>query len=536
MSFLLSFQLVSTFVLIHGMVPRNTYTTRTTPATRIIEGPLTTTPAITITQLDATSTSTATARRTTTQEQQSRRRKRSRQSLYQETATNNNNNNKYKYKQHSEEDEDDDEAESLSFEVNSFQELQRSTGSEILDDQLQSQIDRASPTPNMFVENHITDASYLEKLAMSSVPEQLPQPAVDAFRNQQQPKQRRANNENNNDSIEFSTSQRVTPEEEIELAKMIQRGVWLHKIKTDREADDGRSISRSEWAKLTDLESVTQLRREVAKYRRAKQLLVSANMGLVHTVVKKSYHDVRKRSGITYEELVQEGSLGLLRAAELFDPSRGIRFSTYATIWIKGTLSNSHALDGAIKLPAREKTKWNKIVKAHQELVKEKGGGGSESNPYDETMSTVSVEEIAHRLDMKVEDVIMFQQKMKKVKSVLSLDYEYQQQTRSGNDNSKGQLMEMDKSMQADSELAERTQMQADVIAAMVKNLSPREARLMRLRYGLTTDGQTRTIQECADAMGVSQARASQLAKACLLKLRKAAEADSLEEYLLTIA
>lgn len=531
MSFLLSFQLVSTFVLIHGMVPRNTYTTRTTPATRIIEGPLTTTPAITITQLDATSTSTATARRTTTQEQQSRRRKRSRQSLYQETATKNNNNNKYKYKQHSEEDEDDDEAESLSFEVNSFQELQRSTGSEILDDQLQSQIDRASPTPNMFVENHITDASYLEKLAMSSVPEQLPQPAVDAFRNQQQPKQRRTN-----DSIEFSTSQRVTPEEEIELAKMIQRGVWLHKIKTDREADDGRSISRSEWAKLTDLESVTQLRREVAKYRRAKQLLVSANMGLVHTVVKKSYHDVRKRSGITYEELVQEGSLGLLRAAELFDPSRGIRFSTYATIWIKGTLSNSHALDGAIKLPAREKTKWNKIVKAHQELVKEKGGGGSESNPYDETMSTVSVEEIAHRLDMKVEDVIMFQQKMKKVKSVLSLDYEYQQQTRSGNDNSKGQLMEMDKSMQADSELAERTQMQADVIAAMVKNLSPREARLMRLRYGLTTDGQTRTIQECADAMGVSQARASQLAKACLLKLRKAAEADSLEEYLLTIA
>ena len=537
MTFLLSFQLVSTFVLVHGMVPRNTYTTRTTPATRIIQGPLTTTPAITITQLDASRQATSTARRTSTQEQQSRRRKRSRQSLFQETATITNTN---KYQQHSEEDEDvDDEAESLSFEVNSFQELQRSTGSEILDDQLQSQIDRASPTPNMFVENHVTDASYLEKLAMSSVPEQLPQPAVDAFRNQQQPKPRRTNrNRNNNDtdSIEFSTSQRVTPEEEIELAKMIQRGVWLHKLKTDREADDGRSISRSEWAKLADLESPTRLRREVAKYRRAKQLLVSANMGLVHTVVKKNYYDVRKRSGITYEELVQEGSLGLLRAAELFDPSRGIRFSTYATIWIKGTLSNSHALDGAIKLPAREKTKWNKIVKAHQELVKEKGGGGSESNPYDETMSTVSVEEIAHRLDMKVEDVILFQQKMKKVKSVLSLDYEYQQQTRSGNDNSKGQLMEMDKSMQADSELAERTQMQADVIAAMVKNLSPREARLMRLRYGLTTDGQTRTIQECADAMGVSQARASQLAKACLLKLRKAAEADSLEEYLLTIA
>merc|ERR1712087_728610 len=124
-----------------------------------------------------------------------------------------------------------------------------------------------------------------------------------------------------------------------------------------------RSISRSEWAKLADLESATQLRREVATYRRAKQLLVSANMGLVHTVVKKNYYDVRRTSGTTYEELVQEGSLGLLRAAELFDPSRGIRFSTYATIWIKGQLSNSNVSE-PVKLPQREKTKWNKIVKA----------------------------------------------------------------------------------------------------------------------------------------------------------------------------
>jgi len=463
------------------------------------------------------------------QEQQRRRQKKSRQSpeLYQEIS--------HRHSEGDDEDEDYDD-DLLSFEVDSFQELQRSTGSEILDDQLQSQIDFASPAPNLFLDTHVTDASYLEKVAMSSVPEQLPQPAVNAFRQQQQQKENRKPND-----LEFSSTQKVTPEEEIELAKMIQRGVWLHKLKTDREAADGRSVSRNEWAKLADLENATQLRREVATYRRAKQLLVSANMGLVHTVVKKNYYDVRRRSGITYEELVQEGSLGLLRAAELFDPSRGIRFSTYATIWIKGTLSNSHTLDGAVKLPAREKTKWNKIVKAHQELVKEKGGigGGTDTNPYDETMSTVSVEEIANRLDMKVEDVIIFQRKMKQVKSVLSLDYEYKQQTRGGSDDAKGGqqlLLDMDKSMQADSDLAERTQMQADVIAAMVRNLTPREGRLMRLRYGLTTDGQTRTIQECADAMGVSQARASQLAKACLKKLRDAAEAESLEEYLLTVA
>eukprot|EP00537_Pseudo-nitzschia_pungens_P014403 CAMPEP_0172387626 /NCGR_PEP_ID=MMETSP1061-20121228/4910_1 /TAXON_ID=37318 /ORGANISM="Pseudo-nitzschia pungens, Strain cf. pungens" /LENGTH=610 /DNA_ID=CAMNT_0013117323 /DNA_START=74 /DNA_END=1906 /DNA_ORIENTATION=- len=468
------------------------------------------------------------------------------------------------------ENDDDDDDEFLSFEVDSFQELQRSTGYEILDDQLQSQIDQASPTPNMFLDTHETDASFLEKVAMSSVPEQLPQPAVNAFRQQQQQQQtktktkRTTTKASKRSDLEFSSAQTVSPEEEIELAKMIQRGVWLHKLKTDREASESRSLTKSEWARLANLETATQLRREVATYRRAKQLLVSANMGLVHTVVKKHYYDVRKRSGVTYEELVQEGSLGLLRAAELFDPSRGIRFSTYATIWIKGHLSNSHALDGAMKVPAVEKQKWKKILKAHRELVQEKGGSigssgsmsmsmsmnheatglsslsSSSSSSLSSSSSTVSVEEIANRLDMKVEDVILSQRKMRQAKSVLSLDYEYQQQSRGGSDQSStgGQLLaDMDDtSIRADAHLAERTQMQADVIAAMARNLTPREARLMRLRYGLTTDGKTRTIQECADAMGVSQARASQLAKACLLKLREAAEADSLEEYLLTIA
>ena len=77
--------------------------------------------------------------------------------------------------------------------------------------------------------------------------------------------------------------------------------------------------------------------------------------------------------------------------------------------------------------------------------------------------------------------------------------------------------------------------MHADVVAAMARNLDAREARLMRLRYGLS-DGRTRTIRECADAMGLSQTRVQNIAQNCLKKLRKAAEAESLEEYLLTIA
>lgn len=423
-----------------------------------------------------------------------------------------------------EEDDDDDD---LAFEVTSFQELQRSTGSEILDDRLQQQIDTVSDNPNVFLDAHESDASYMEKVAMSSIPEQLPQPAVNALRNR-----RRANNNISNTSnrkrgnLQVSTAVRVSPDEEIELAKMIQKGVQLHRLKADYEEQHGQKLSRNQWAKLAGLDSASQLRREVANYRRAKQLLVSANVGLVHSVVKKQN---RNGSGgpstPSYEELVQEGSLGLLRAAELFDPSRGLRFSTYATIWIKGSLGNSHMME-TIKLPARERTKWNKIVKAHDELAMENGLGDQDP----------PVEQVAERLGMNVAEVISFQRKMKQAKHVLSLDYEYQQQSRSGDavaDSNSG--LENDKAFQADADLAERMEMQADVIAAMARNLTPREARLMRLRYGLT-DGHQRSLRECAEAMGLSEARVQQLGKACLKKLREAAEAESLEEYLLTMA
>jgi RNA polymerase primary sigma factor len=179
-----------------------------------------------------------------------------------------------------------------------------------------------------------------------------------------------------------------------------------------------------------------------------------------------------------------------------------------------------------IKLPARDRTKWNKIVRAHNELVKEKGLVDQQPTP----------EEVADRVGMNVEDVVVFQRKMKQAKKVLSLDYEYQSQSRSGVDNADGGYsLENDKNFQSDVDLAERTQMQADVIAAMARNLDSREARLMRLRYGLT-DGQTRSLRECAEAMGLSETRVNQLAKGCLKKLREAAEAESLEEYLLTIA
>lgn len=411
---------------------------------------------------------------------------------------------------HQQEEEDDEEDDMMmEMEVHSFQELQRSAGTEILDSELQFQIDQASEYPNLFLDAHVSDASYMEKVAMASIPEQLPRPALDALRKTTSSRGLNV------------AAVRVSPDEEIQLARMIQEGVHLHRLRSDFESTKGRTPSRAEWAKVAGLDSAKQLRRQVANYRKAKQLLVSANIGLVHAVVRAQYRKMKK-SGLSFEELVQEGSLGLLRAAELFDPNRGLRFSTYATIWIKGQLSNSHVVE-QVKLPQREKVKWVKINKAHTELMEQNGG-----------VAEPTVEELANHVGMTVSDLLATKRKMMQVSQVLSLDYEYTSQSRSGFETSSFK-MEYDKNFMADADLAERTQMHADVVAAMARNLSSREARLMRLRYGLA-DGRQRSLVECAEAMGISESSAQNLASKCMKKLREASEAESLQEYLLTIA
>lgn len=416
-----------------------------------------------------------------------------------------------------------------------FMELQRSTGTDIPNEELQQQIDQATMSPDLFLDAHIKDASYMEKVAMSSIPQQLPRPAVTALSKNKVVTAALSKTTKKSkrkgvvaDNLQFARGgggarRRVTPEQEMELAKMIQKGVSLYKKKMDLEAMLGREVSRQEWTDHVGLESPKELRRLVSDYRRAKQLLVTANMGLVHAVVKSQHHHSRRKSaGVTYEELIQEGSLGLLRAAELFDPSRGLRFSTYATIWIKGTLSNSH-VEQPITLPHREKSKWNKVRRAQEDLMAE----------LDREPTT---EEICDRVDMNVEEVLTLKRKMTQAQQVLSLDYEYSTQTRGGTAGDDSFLaLQNDKAFMADVDLAERTQLHADIVAALARNLDAREARLMRLRYGLS-DGQTRSLAECAEAMGLGQTRVQQLAQKCLKKLREAHEMESLEEYLLTIA
>lgn len=423
----------------------------------------------------------------------------------------------------SEDDDDDDDddwfssCDSNDFELARFRQLRDSLGSEVLQAELQAQIDLGA---DAFIQEHVRDATALEKIAMSSVTSQLPQRAVQALTSSA--KTSRTGRERGDKPGTLSTGgSGVSREEEILLARLIQQGANLFKVREKLRAKLGRCPTRQEWADKARM-TTKELRRHVSNYRSAKHKLVEANMGLVHAVVNQQFHTLKH--GTTKAELIQEGSLGLMRAAELFDPTRGLRFSTYAVVWIKGTLSNSH-LSEFVRLPQREKSKYSKILKAQRDMDSEVAVAPSSQSP----------ERVAEATGLSVEEVVSTQARMGQAQRLMSLDYEYATQSRSGADSSKTSILEKDPGLQADVDLAERTQLQADVLAALARNLDAREARLMRLRYGLS-DGHARSLHECADAMGLSYTRVHQLANKCLEKLRKASEVEALEEYLLTVA
>lgn len=303
---------------------------------------------------------------------------------------------------------------------------------------------------------------------------------------------------------------RLTREEETELTTIVHQGARLNQIKTENP-----NISRSEWAKVAGLDSPATLRRLISSYRRAKNKLVTSNMGLVYSIIRNGGY-LSKR-GVTEEELVQEGSLGLMRAAELFDPSKGHRFSTYASVWIKGSLGNTK-VDHLITIPDREKNKWNKIQRARTDLLLLKG--------YVEEPTTA---EIAKMVDMPVKDVENLQRKMSLTKNLLSLDFEYEGKSNSGVTDGKVSLYDKSLSTNDNSEVLS---LREDILSAISKSLDERERLIMGLRYGLQ-DGKTRSIVECAAEVGLSRARVQQIAASSLRKLRDSEDSIILKEYLL---
>ncbi|GAA1564725.1 RNA polymerase sigma factor [Actinomadura kijaniata] len=284
--------------------------------------------------------------------------------------------------------------------------------------------------------------------------------------------------------------QLLTAEQEVDLAKRIEAGLYAE-YKLENEPD------LSHEARM-DLEWVA------ADGRRAKSHMLEANLRLVVSVAKK-YSD----RGLSLLDVVQEGNLGLIRAVEKFDYSKGYKFSTYAMWWIRQAIQRGFA-DSArtIRLPVHVLEMLSKLSRVERDMHQRLG---REPTP----------EELAVELDKSPEQV---RELLRTSRQPISLD------STIGEDGETriGDLIEDTDSPEA-SELVDR-QLMADQLRRTLDILNPREAKIMAMRFGLY-DGTPRTLDEIGKALGLTRERIRQLEKESLSKLRHPSNAQPLLDF-----
>jgi RNA polymerase primary sigma factor len=282
----------------------------------------------------------------------------------------------------------------------------------------------------------------------------------------------------------------LTAEQEVELAKRIEAGLFAeHKLET--EAKLSKQLR-------TDLEAVAE------DGRRAKAHMLEANLRLVVSVAKK-YSD----RGLSLLDVVQEGNLGLIRAVEKFDYTKGYKFSTYAMWWIRQAIQRGFA-DSArtIRLPVHVLEMLSKLSRVERDMHQRLG---REPTP----------EELAVELDRTPDQI---EELLRTSRQPISLDSTIGED----GETSIGDLIEDIDAPEA-GELVDR-QLMADQLRHALDALTPREATIMSMRFGLY-DGNPHTLDEIGKALGLTRERIRQLEKQSLSKLRHPSRAQQLLDY-----
>jgi len=282
----------------------------------------------------------------------------------------------------------------------------------------------------------------------------------------------------------------LTAEQEVDLAKRIEAGLFAeHKLETASGlSDDHRR----------DLELVAE------DGRRAKSHMLEANLRLVVSVAKK-YSD----RGLSLLDVVQEGNLGLIRAVEKFDYTKGYKFSTYAMWWIRQAIQRGFA-DSArtIRLPVHVLEMLSKLSRVERDMHQRLG---REPTP----------EELAVELDRTPDQI---EELLRTSRQPISLDSTIGED----GETSIGDLIEDVDAPEA-SELVDR-QLMAEQLRSALDALTPREATIMAMRFGLY-DGNPHTLDEIGRALGLTRERIRQLEKQSLSKLRHPSRAQPLLDF-----
>jgi RNA polymerase primary sigma factor len=282
----------------------------------------------------------------------------------------------------------------------------------------------------------------------------------------------------------------LTAEQEVDLAKRIEAGLFAeHKLDTDPDLTP--QMRR-------DLEMVAE------DGRRAKSHMLEANLRLVVSVAKK-YSD----RGLSLLDVVQEGNLGLIRAVEKFDYTKGYKFSTYAMWWIRQAIQRGFA-DSArtIRLPVHVLEMLSKLSRVERDMHQKLG---REPTP----------EELAVELDRTPDQI---EELLRTSRQPISLDSTIGED----GETSIGDLIEDVDAPEA-SELVDR-QLMAEQLRSALDALTPREATIMAMRFGLY-DGNPHTLDEIGRALGLTRERIRQLEKQSLSKLRHPSRAQPLLDF-----
>jgi RNA polymerase primary sigma factor len=287
----------------------------------------------------------------------------------------------------------------------------------------------------------------------------------------------------------------LNAEEEVELAKRIEAGLYAaERMRIIAEKNEKLPI---------------QMRRDlnwiIRDGERAKNHLLEANLRLVVSLAKRY-----TGRGMAFLDLIQEGNLGLIRAVEKFDYTKGYKFSTYATWWIRQAITRAMADQArTIRIPVHMVEVINKLGRIQRELLQDLG---REPTP----------EELAKEMDITPDKVLEIQQY---AREPISLD----QTIGDEGDSQLGDFIEDSEAVIA-VDAVSFTLLQ-DQLQSVLQTLSEREAGVVKLRFGLT-DGQPRTLDEIGQVYGVTRERIRQIESKTMSKLRHPSRSQVLRDYL----